>query len=33
MTDSNGRTKYNILLMKTAGKKTASKIRLDVLLC
>ena len=33
MTNSNGRTKYNILLTKTAGKKKASKIRLDVLLC
>ncbi|MBQ6360963.1 MAG: hypothetical protein IJJ25_07460 [Lachnospiraceae bacterium] len=33
MANSNGRTKYNILLTKTAGKKKSSKIRLDVLLC
>jgi len=33
MTSTNGRTKYNILLKKTAGKKKASKIRLDVVLC
>ena len=32
MANSNGRTKFNILLKKTAGKSVASKIRLDVLL-
>ena len=33
MTKTNGRTKYNILLRKTANKSKASKIRLDLVLC